>query len=94
MNLREYAKTQQGALTGEFGGITGMRNECRRIYREVFNYHMRGTPKTADDWEAAAERANQLASNSGNDPFMLDLLQAVFSEFERQYAVSNSTNIE
>ena len=61
--------------------------EYAKAYRAAFEYHKRWMPCPSDleEWEAAAREAITVMNQGGNDPFLLDLLVAVYSELERQY---------
>lgn len=56
-------------------------------YRAAFDFHAhwKPCPKDQDAWIAAAQEMNALGMQGGNNPFLRDLLCAVYSELERQY---------
>lgn len=68
----------------EKGGIL---TEYTKAYRAAFDYQKRWMPCPSDleEWEAAAREAAAIANQGGNDPFLIDLLIAVYAELERQY---------
>ena len=43
-------------------------------------------PNSLEEWEAASREIVTIANQGGNDPFLADLLIAVFNEFGRKYA--------
>lgn len=61
--------------------------EYAKAYRAAFEYQKRWMPCPSDleEWEAAAREVAAIANQGGNDPFLKDLLIAVYSELERQY---------
>ncbi len=56
-------------------------------YRHVYEYHQRWGPfpATAEDWCQAAQEAGQICKEHGNDKLLIDLMIAVYSDFEREY---------
>lgn len=73
-----------------FTGIVQSRN-YRAMYRAACNYHEKYTPPVVGEdngltyWAAAAEEIGTISKAFNNDPFMIDLLSAVYSELEREY---------
>lgn len=61
--------------------------EYAKAYRAAFEYHKRWMPCPSDreEWIAAAREAETVSNQGGNDPFLIGLLGAVYSELERQY---------
>lgn len=60
--------------------------DYRRMYRALYTFHERHSPAIGDAlyWAEVTEDMEQLAEAEGNDPFMVDLLAAVFAELERE----------
>lgn len=90
MGLREYAAAQQRAEENageQQQGSTPAPFHYRAVYNAVIAYHEKHAPCPRSDaeWEAAARDVSAIAAAMENTPFALDLLSAVFSEFERQY---------
>lgn len=58
----------------------------KRIYRAVFDFHARHTPapQTLEEWTQAAADIGQTSCTLDNDPFVMDLLTAVYNELTRQ----------
>ena len=67
--------------------------DYRRMYRALFSFHERHSPPIDDAlyWCEVSEDMENLAEAEGNDPFMIDMLAAVFAELEREAAVAAST---
>jgi hypothetical protein len=65
----------------------GILTEYAKAYRAAFDFHKRWMPCPSDpeEWNAAAREVLTVANQGGNDPFLIDLLGAVYSELERQY---------
>jgi len=61
--------------------------DYRAMYRAACNFHERHHPAqlTADYWEAAAEDMTKTSNEFDNDPFLMELLLAVYEELEREY---------
>lgn len=59
----------------------------QQFYRIVYDYHKRWSPcpTTADEWEKAGKEAAAACYEHGNDPFLTDLLCAVYGELGREY---------
>lgn len=53
------------------------------IFRVVYNLHQRGNPQTPDEWCAAAQAAAMAANSLQNCPFAVDLIAAVYTDWER-----------
>ncbi len=90
MGLREYAAAQQRAeenTKGQPQGNAPTTFHYRAIYNAVIAYHQRHIPfpRSDEEWEAAATDIASIANTMENTPFALDLLTAVYKEFERQY---------
>lgn len=63
------------------------------IYRAVFDYHKRYMPypATLDAWQAATDELTNIAARFNSAPFAVDLLSAVYGEFERQQKAHERT---
>ena len=61
--------------------------EYGKIYRAAFDFHKRWMPcpNSLEEWEAAAREICTVSNQGGNDPFLMDILAAVYSELERKY---------
>ena len=61
------------------------------FYRVAHDFHRRWAPAPANDeeWDEAAEDLNHTANRNGNDPFLMDMLTAIFTELERNYPPIN-----
>ena len=61
--------------------------DYRAMYRAACNFHERHTPAqlSADYWDAAAEDMVEVSNEFGNDPFLMELLVAIYEELEREY---------
>jgi hypothetical protein len=61
--------------------------DYRAMYRAACNFHERHHPAqlTADYWEAAAEDMTKTSREFHDDPFLMELLLAVYEELEREY---------
>ena len=57
------------------------------IYAAIRTYHDRHNPPrlTLEYWQEAVKGMGETAASLGNDPFALALLEAVYSEMEREY---------
>lgn len=81
-NTAQPTRRQVAPFTGRDPG-----RDYRRIYRALFDFHERHNPPRKDDagyWEDVCEDMTQLSAAHGNDPFMMDLIIAVFGELERE----------
>ena len=56
-----------------------------KIYRAVFDFHAKYKPfpATPAAWEAAADDMNAISNAHDNNPFVMDMLCAVWAELER-----------
>jgi len=83
----EAPTAQQPARKGRkaLKSLTGA--DYRAFYRMACNFHEKYNPPRADDayWSAAADEMNAIAVQHDNNPFLMDMLIAVFSELEREY---------
>ena len=61
--------------------------EISKAYRAAFEYHKRWQPCPAslEEWDAATQEICFISNQGGNDPFLKDLLVAVFNDLERKY---------
>ena len=61
--------------------------EYSRMFRIVFDYQKKYAPfpPTLDAWNAAITEANEICRQDLNNRFLLDMIAAVFTEFENQY---------
>ena len=75
------AKRARKALQSRTGA------DYRAFYRLACNFHEKYNPPRADDayWSAVADEMNAIAVQHDNNPFLIDMLIAVFSELEREY---------
>lgn len=66
--------------------------DYRRIYRILFDFHERHNPPRggAEYWDDVCDDMTQTAAAGGDDPFLMDLLVAVFSELEREAAAAQA----
>jgi hypothetical protein len=58
-----------------------------KIYRDVYNFHdkFRPCPLNDERWQQAAQEAVDIVRDGGNEPFIISMISAVYSEFERVY---------
>lgn len=56
-----------------------------KYYRIVFDFHAKYNPfpATPTAWETAADEVNIISNAHGNNPFLMDMLCAVWEELER-----------
>lgn len=72
-----------------FVAING--SNYRAAYRAVCDFHERHNPPRIDNdsgleyWEAAADDMTAVAKAFHDDPFVIEMLVAVYSELEREY---------
>ena len=61
--------------------------DYRALYRAACNFHERHNPAqlTASYWDEVCEDMTETANGYDNDPFLLELLIAVYEEMEREY---------
>lgn len=61
-------------------------------YRAAFDFHNRHAPcpDSVEAWQKAAQDAQETAVKGNNDPFLRDLLTAVYAQMERVYKVKNN----
>ena len=63
----------------------------RAAYRAVCDFHERHNPPRLDDdnglkyWEETTDDMQAVCNAFNNDPFVIDMLVAVFGELEREY---------
>jgi len=57
------------------------------FYRDAYEFHKRWMPCPHDDdeWMQAAAELGKVSCKYNNHPFMMDLLNAVYSDLERAY---------
>lgn len=62
-------------------------DEYRSAYRLAFDFHAKYAPfpPTGDVWQAAAADLGKASAAGGNNPFLNELLIAVYNEMERQW---------
>jgi len=67
------------------GGI--VTEEYSRYYRIAFDLHKKYAPCPGDleTWQAAAQEFAAISAQNGNNPFLMEMLGAVYSEMERQH---------
>ena len=65
----------------------------KKLYRLAYEYHQRWSPCPAsvDQWERAAADGARICSENGNDPFLRDLLAAVYQDLSRAYKAHDSS---
>lgn len=97
VNLREYAEKQAKATQGKPEATADavkattpaqLPDRYKRIYRAVYDFHARHTPapQTPQEWLQVAQEMGSMES----DPFLNDLLAAVYNELERQKGVNGN----
>lgn len=61
--------------------------EASEAFRAAFEFHRRWLPcpRTPEGWAEAAAEMGRICVEAGNDPFLMDLLVAVYSDLERRY---------
>lgn len=88
-NLYEmWQKAQRAAGTAlDQGEPAPAGRDYSAIYRAVYDYHGRHNPPHLTDeyWQAAAKDVCDTVTGHGSDPFIIALLEAVYSEMEREY---------
>jgi hypothetical protein len=59
----------------------------KKDFRAAYEFMARWQPcpSDLDAWKAAACDVGQVSAAGGNTPFLMDLLTAVYNEFDRQY---------
>lgn len=64
------------------------------IYETIRAYHERHNPPRLTDeyWQSAVKGISEAAASLDNDPFALVLLEAVYSEMEREYNILKASN--
>lgn len=84
----QAARRQAAPFTGRDPG-----RDYRRIYRALFDFHERHNPPRAEAeyWAAVCADMEQTAAVGGDDPFLMDLLVAVFAELEREAAAQGGS---
>lgn len=57
----------------------------QKFYRLAYDYHERWSPcpVSSEDWTLAQLEAARICSENGNDPFLKDLMAAVYHELSR-----------
>lgn len=57
------------------------------FYRQAFDFHKRWMPcpDSLEEWEACCTEMCAIANQADNNPFLMDLLCAVYTELERNY---------
>lgn len=77
-----------------FTDHTGQR-DYNAMFRAAHDYLSRYSPPqlSADYWIEAGNALNDTAAAHGNDPFLCDMLLAMFGEMEREYKIMTG-NIE
>lgn len=65
--------------------------DYRKMYRVVFGFHKRhnpppaaGSPRTDEYWAEVSADLQKIIEDNDGDPFLTDLLAAVFAELERE----------
>ena len=61
--------------------------ENKKAFRIAFDFAERWKPcpDSLEEWEAAAREIGVICSQNGNNPFLGDLILAVYEEFGRQW---------
>ena len=59
----------------------------KKAFRIAFDFSERWKPcpDSLEEWEAAAREIGVICSQNGNNPFLGDLILAVYEEFGRQW---------
>ena len=59
----------------------------KKYFRIAFDFAERWKPcpDSLEEWEAAAREIGVICSQNGNNPFLGDLILAVYDEFGRQW---------
>lgn len=72
--------------------VSGTRN-YKTLYRVAHDFHKRHAPPTleAGYWETTADDMTAIANAHDNDPFLIDLLTAIYEELEREYKLLSSS---
>ena len=80
---RNYKKMYRAAFDYQ------ARHNPPEVNREYWKSHEPGSdpppPEELAYWERAAQDVGQTSAAGGNDPFLMDLLMAVYNEMEREY---------
>ena len=78
-----------------FVNVSGTRN-YKTLYRIAHDFHKRHAPPTleAGYWDQTAEDMTAIANVNNNDPFLIDLLTAIYEELEREYKLLGSSASE
>ena len=68
--------------------------DYKALYRAAFDFHARWMrpPTTIEEWERCAVDICDVANAHGNNPFLNDLLTAIYSEIERRYNDERKVN--
>ena len=76
----------------DFVNVSGTRN-YKTLYRIAHDFHKRHAPPTleAGYWDQTAEDMTAIANANNNDPFLIDLLTAIYEELEREYKLLGSS---
>lgn len=61
--------------------------DYKATYRAAFDFHQKWmhTPETETQWEECAAEIISISNSLGNDPFVIDLLTAIYSDIEREW---------
>lgn len=64
-----------------------MTEKYKGFFRAAYDFMARWQPCPSDPdaWIDAARDVGQVSEAGGNDPFLMDLLTAVYNEYDRQY---------
>lgn len=88
----------QAAAAGghDLGGPAQDKQRAKAAFRAAFNYldKYSGREMTVDDWLRADEEMNRIYSQGGEDPFLGDLLMAVYEELGRRATSQGETVAE